>query len=190
VDPSYYQDGQVLCTVEFVLTEKVPASQVVLEYRFDPADAWKRIVMRQGEPMRYSATATATTADRIEYRMLQILNGETVRASEDIPALITNLVGNGDVSVYYHLKELNSKTIRFDFSHQAMIEALQVAEIRLQVNKDKPEEIVLTEDTGWFCTFDDAGFKSMEVTVTYKDGAVRAATYVHGYGTGEPLITR
>jgi hypothetical protein len=189
-DPGYYDDGYIMGTAQFRLTTKIPGSQLILRYRVNQDGPWCQATMKQGEPLCYEARFRLAADAKVEYQELQVVHGEVVQASEVIPYEMRQSVGSGDVTVHYE-KQLGSKDITFTFESWSNVEALQVAEIRLKVNKAKPQEFVLAGGdyaSPTKCSFEDEGFTNMVITVTYKDGTVHTATY--DFSVQNPVIKR
>jgi len=194
VNPESYQDGNVQITVSAELTSKIPSSQIVLLHRVRGTTKWQETPMNQYDVLQYSASFLATLTEEIEYRLAQKVNGEIVHATADRWYNVGYLVGTGDVSIYYS-KTQGSTDITWHFRQTPMsrIEDLQVKEIILKVDKAKPESFTLTKpdpDGEFTVTFKDEGFKSMEVTVVYKDGERRTAVYKAWDKIQEPFIKR
>lgn len=174
VDPGYYQNGKVAGIAQFVLEAKVPGSRVMLRYRLNADEQWRETAMKQDEPLQYLARVTLGVTDKVEYQEIQIVGNEIVQASDVLSTDMGQYFGTGDISV--HSTQTGTNELRLDFDSRAMVDALQVAEIRLEINKTTPQVIVLSGDP-WYCTFESAGFKDVTVTATYRDGTVRIATY-------------
>lgn len=181
-DEDMAAQGRVGVVVTFRLASKIPGSQVILAYKVNEAAEWLETPMPAGEePLTFEAAIPLEMNDTISYRLEQRVGGETVQVSDVRNAAMAYLVGNGDVLVDY-LQPANSKDVELRLwqNPRSKIKAFQVAEVRLKINKTRPEEVALKDDGDGLMkySFSPDGLTNIEVTVVYKDGQTRTRSMI------------
>lgn len=194
VDPHYYQDEHVKVNVRAELTSKIPGSKVLLLHRLKGSPGWQETPMREDDLLVYSASLVLGLTDSIEYRLAEKIGAEIFHATRPRFISTAEIVGTGDVSISYK-KISGSSDITWYFTQTPVpqVENLQIKEIILKVDKTNPESFTLSQqnpDGTFSVTFKDEGFKSMEITVVYKDGETRKAVYTPWDNIQNPLIKR
>jgi hypothetical protein len=185
----------------FTLASKIPGSEVILAYKTEGQDQWKTVPMTadRDEPLTYKASVPVGLNDRFIYRLEQVVGGEIVHASIARWSEVGTLVGNGDAYVELYRWSGKPAELRVYQHPYSKISALQIAEVRLKINRSgqkQPEEHVLKdedrEDGSELLRLEVSpeGIEDVDVTVVYKDGESRTATFNPYSELPQPLIKR
>ncbi len=177
IDPDYYQDGQVRALIRYRVLEKLPGSKIVLRYRLEGEQVWNEQVMqeRDEQPLLYSASFPVDPEAFVNYYVLQKQGGETLRADGIAYVNLANEVGSGDVHCYIFWDTKGSTELLFRQEQYPAINALQVERIVVSINQKTPLEFTLLSDEGEMrATFQEDGYRGMNITVYYRDGEERS----------------
>lgn len=186
LDPALDLAEQGLAGVSFTfrLASKIPGSEVELAYKLEGQDVWQTAPMKadRDEPLTYKASVPMDVNDKFEYRLEQVIGGEIVHASRRDSSEVAALVGNGDAYVHLFPQSDKSGELRVSQHPYSKINALQIDEVRLKVNRagqKQPEEHVLKDEDGEEGSqmlrlyLNPDGIRDVDVTVVYKDRVSR-----------------
>ena len=194
------EQGLAGISFTYKLASKIPGSEVMLAYKVEGQDVWDTVPMKadRDEPLTYKASVPMDINDKFEYRLEQVVGGEIVHASKRSVGEVATLVGNGDAYVETWQSD-KSGELRVYQHPYSKINAFQIAEVRLKVNRSgqkQPEDHVLKDEDReegsemlrLYLSLE--GLKDVDVTVVYKDGESRTATFNPYAEVARPLIKR
>ncbi|GEM_PF-3723266 len=192
------ENGFVPAVVEFNLSEKEPRTEVLLQHRIrygDEYSEWQTTVPKVAQPLMYFAELELELkSQRVEYRIVQQLDDEIIKASS-VEAMNFEF-GKGEIE--FHASEYsNSNKISFlVLPEHTPITAYQVEEVFFTIRKGEEEEAYRVLSDGGNYEFEcEANHREqidlVSIRVVYKDGEVLTADMEPPYAQyPNPILTR
>ena len=123
--------------VNFRLTEKLPSSEVYVQYRKDKDSPWVKARAAVIEGLNYQAVLELDPAQNYEYQVVQLAANEALRESIVTTMNLPDAVGSSDVQISVFVDPNMVHVVQVQAHQRTQVSSWQIEKITFSLDKDR-----------------------------------------------------